>query len=75
MTNYHPTWTSDSKPEHNSGIFVFIGLKIINLGESHEGTLYPLVPELWNAVRTNDVLKCMEGSKQVGEAVVLEIIE
>jgi len=75
MTDYRPTWQSDSKPDHNSGVFAFTDLKIIDLGESHQGLLYPLAPELWTTVRINDVLRCMEGSRQVGEAVVLEIIE
>lgn len=73
MSSYRPDWTSELKPEHNGGVLSFTDKQIIMPGESHECILEPLVPEFWSRIRLNDVLECMEGSRQVGQALVLEI--
>lgn len=73
-SGYRPTWCCDSKPEHNSAQLNFTGIKLINPGETYQCLLQPLVSELWVNVSINNTLKCMEGSKQVGEAIILEII-
>ena len=75
LSGYRPTWQTDSKPDHNSGIFYWSGGNRIELGETQEGLLWPLSSELWSKVAVNDTLKCMEGSRIVGEATVLEIIQ
>lgn len=74
LSGYRPTWCSDSKPDHNSGIIHWPG-EGIDKGETREVFLWPLAPEFWEQVRVNDILKCMEGSRVVGEATVLEILE
>lgn len=75
LSGYRPTWCCDSKPDHNSGAFYWSGGHWIELGATQEGLLWPLAPQFWEEVRVNDVLRCMEGSKVVGEAIVLEILE
>lgn len=73
FTGYRPTWCATSKPEHNSGMIQWSGDRI-NLGETREVILSPFAPEFWNKVAVNDILKCMEGSREVGEATILEIL-
>lgn len=73
LSGYRPTWQSDSKPEHNGGMIHWPGDRI-ELGETREVFLWPLAPQMWESVAINDILKCMEGSRVVGEATVLEIL-
>lgn len=72
-SSYRPDWTSNNKPEYNCGQLTFEGGPI-EPGFQRQCILTPLMPELWETVITNDTLRCMEGSKQVGDAVVIEII-
>ena len=69
---YRPDWVSDNKPDYNGARVLIEGGKC-ELGETVSATLQPLIPALWTAVKVGDVLKAMEGPKQVGEAVVLGI--
>lgn len=73
MSYYRPDWVSDSKPDYNCAQ-ILIDVPILNPGEKCHAILEPLAIDLWNNVVINDVLKCMEGPHQVGEAIVLEII-
>lgn len=73
LSGYRPTWQSDSKPEHNGAMIHWSG-EGIGLGETREVTLWPFAPQLWEKVAVNDILRCMEGSRVVGEATVLEIL-
>lgn len=73
LSGYRPTWCADSKTDHNSGMIHWSG-EGIGLGETREVILWPLAPDLWTKVAVNDILKCMEGSRVVGEATVLEIL-
>lgn len=73
LSGYRPTWTSDSKPEYNSSAVYWSG-EGIGLGETREAIIIPLVPHMWEKVMPNDILRCMEGNRQVGEAIVLEIL-
>lgn len=70
---YRPDWCLDNKLDFNCG--QIISSDLIELGKSYECELQPLCPEFWKNVRLNDILRCMEGSRQVGEATVLEILE
>lgn len=74
LSGYRPTWTCNSKPDHNSGAMYWSGKEWIEKGETYNTLLWPLQSKYWEEVRVNDVLKCMEGSKIVGEAIVLEIL-
>ncbi len=74
LTKYRPDWTADSKPEYNCAVLLFDDKESIGPGESHICYLEPMRPDLWEAVRLNDILKCMEGHREVGEALVLEIL-
>ena len=74
-SHYRPDWCSDSKPEYNCAQLLFDDIQDINPGESHYCTLQPMRPDLWDKVMINDTLRCMEGSRQVGEALILKIIE
>ncbi len=74
FSHYRPDWCSESKPEYNCAQLLFTDTSCIVPGETHECLLQPLRPELWNGVAINDTLKCMEGPKRVGIAIVLEII-
>lgn len=73
-SKYRPDWTTESKPEYNCAVLFFDDKECINLGETHICYLEPMRPDLWATVKISDVLKCMEGSKEVGEAIVLEIL-
>ena len=75
LTNYRPTWTCESKPDHNSGALVFDDIDAINPGEGHICFLHPLAPEFWNDVKLYHSLDCMEGSRVVGTAFVLERLD
>lgn len=74
FSRYRPDWYSDSKPEYNCAQLLFTDTGCIISGQKRECFLQPLKPELWNKVAVNDILKCMEGPNQVGEATILEII-
>lgn len=74
LSGYRPTWIGDNKPEHSSGMVYWSGGDAVSPGEAQEAVLWPLAPQLWEDIRINDTLKCMEGSREVGEAIVLEII-
>lgn len=73
LSGYRPTWCCDNKPDHNSGMIHWPG-EGIGLGETRDVFLWPLSSEMWNNVAVNDILRCMEGSRVVGEATVLEIL-
>lgn len=73
LSGYRPTWCANNKPEHNSGMIYWSGDEI-SLGETREVVLIPLVDQFWENIKIGDVLKCMEGSKVVGEGSVIEII-
>jgi len=73
LTTYRPDWKSDRKPEYNGAMLTFTEVQKIEPGESAECTLTPIRPDLW-IVEVDDVLDCMEGSRKVGEAIVLEIL-
>ena len=73
-SSYRPDWTCDNKPDYNCAMLSFSDKEEIAPGESCECFLQPLVPSLWVNVAINDALRCMEGSRQVGEAVILEIM-
>lgn len=73
-SGYRPTWMCDSKPDQNSGMVYWSGGNAVKPGETQEGFLQPLASEYWEKVGLNDTLKCMEGSRVVGTAVVLEIL-
>lgn len=73
-SGYRPDWCSNNKPYYNCAQLIFNDKDSIMLGEKHECLLEPLCPVLWNNIMINDALKCMEGSKQVGKAIVLDII-
>lgn len=74
-SGYRPSWLNKTKlPNQSSGQLTFIGVPSINLGETYTCTLQPVVVELWNDVQVGDELKCMEGLKQVGKAIVLAIL-
>lgn len=75
FTHYRPDWTSDTKPDYNCAQLLFDDRPTIEPGETHECLLQPLNASLWGSVIVGDVLQCMEGSRAVGEASVLEIIE
>lgn len=73
FSNYRPDWKSDRKPEYNCAVLTFTEVQMIQPGETAECSLQPMRPDLWT-VEVNDVIDCMEGSRKVGEAVVLEIL-
>lgn len=73
--NYMPTWISNSKPNHNSGMIIFNDIEFLEKEISHICELSPLCSEFWEDIRLNEVLNCMEGTKQVGSAIVLDIIK
>lgn len=75
FSNYHPGWIAPNKPDQNSAALFFDDVKMLMPGETHNCILEPLCPELWTQVENNDILKCMESSRQIGEALVLEIIK
>ena len=72
-TGYRPDWTSNHKPEYNCGQLTFQGEEI-KPGYQRECILTPVMLQLWETVITKDTLRCMEGSRQVGDAVVIEVI-
>lgn len=74
LSKYRPDWTTKNKPDYNCAVLIFDDKESINPGESHICYLEPIRPDLWATVKVNDVLKCMEGSREVGEAIVLEIL-
>jgi hypothetical protein len=73
-SHYRPNWISDSKPEQNCAQLLFTDKTMIVDGESHECILEPFAVNLWGSVTVGDVLKCMEGFREVGTAIVLEIL-
>lgn len=73
FTNYRPDWKSVRKPEYNCAVLTFTEVKMIQPGETAECNLQPMRPDLWT-VEVDDVIDCMEGSRKVGEAIVLEIL-
>lgn len=73
-TNYRPDWIGDSKPEYNCAQLIFTGKNAIDQGESFDCILEPFAQQLWSNVKVGDVLKCMEGLTEVGNAIVLEIL-
>ncbi len=75
LTGYRPTWANDSKPDQNSGALTFDDKDEIKPGEIHVCYLHPLASEYWNNVKPFQWMKCMEGSKVVGVAIILERIE
>jgi hypothetical protein len=76
MSGYRPDWCSPSKLEYNCAQLIFTDKQHINPGEEHQCILQPFIPEFWaGKVAINDVLRCMEGPRQVGEAIVQEIIQ
>lgn len=75
FTKYRPDWTTENKPDYNCAVIIFDDKDSIRPGESHICHLEPMRPDLWPEVKVSDVLKCMEGSREVGEALVLEIIK
>lgn len=74
FTNYRPDWTSERKPEYNGGALSFTDKDKIIPGEECKCILMPMCPDLWQ-VEIGDIIFCMEGSRKVGEAVVLKIID
>jgi len=76
MSGYRPDWCSPRKLEYNCAQLIFTDKQHINPGEEHQCILQPFIPEFWaGKVAINDVLRCMEGPRQVGEAIVQEIIQ
>jgi len=76
MSGYRPDWVSPRKLEYNCALLLFTDKQHINPGEEHQCILQPFVYEFWaGKVAINDVLRCMEGPRQVGEAIVQEIIQ
>ena len=73
-SGYRPDWGCDKKPDYNCAMLTFTDKELIVPGEQHECFLQPMCPEFWGNVAINDTLRCMEGSRQVGEAVILEIM-
>ena len=74
-SHYRPNWISDSKPEQNCAQLLFTDKPSISYGESRDCILEPFAKQLWNNVKIGDVLKCMEGLTEVGEAIILEILD
>ncbi len=74
FSEYRPCWTAYLKPEQNCARLLFDDIQMIKPGETHDCILEPMVAGFWLAVGQDDVLKCMEGSREVGEAIVLEVI-
>ena len=73
-SGYRPDWISSYKPQYNCAKLSFEGKESLAPGEQYQCVLEPLKPELWETVITNDVLLCMEGLRQIGEALVIEVI-
>lgn len=74
-SGYRPDWCCiDKKPDYNCGMLHFNGDPIMPDGEK-ECILTPLQAGLWENISVNDVLNCMEGSRCVGKAIVLEVLE
>jgi len=73
LSNYRPDWKSTRKPEYNCAVLSFSEPQMVHPGDSCEGKLQPMRPDLWT-VEIGDVIDCMEGSRKVGEAIVLEIL-
>ena len=72
FTNYRPDWKSERKPEYNGAMLTFTEPQMVHPGDSCEGILHPIRPDLWT-VEVGDMLDCMEGSRKVGEAIVIEV--
>jgi translation elongation factor EF-Tu-like GTPase len=72
FTNYRPDWKSIRKPEYNCAVLTFTEMQKITPGDTAECMLTPMRPDLWT-VEIGDIIDCMEGSRKVGEAEVLEI--
>ena len=60
--------------EMHDGPLVLEEQQLLELGAVATVRLYPLVPSLWPDVYTGMHLDMFEGSRQVGEAVVLEVV-
>jgi hypothetical protein len=73
LSEYRPDWCCDSKPEYNCAGLLFSDITSINPGEQHQCELEPLIKKLWANIKVGDILKCMEGNRQVGDAVILDI--
>lgn len=73
-SGYRPDWISSYKPEYHCAQLIFEGKESLAPGEQYKCILEPLHPELWETVIINDTLLCMEGPRQVGEALVIEVI-
>jgi hypothetical protein len=58
----------------NDGMLMF-GIPLCELGERVNGVIQPLAPEYWQQVQKGDVLKCFEGVRQTGEAIVIGIYD
>lgn len=71
---YRPNWICDHKSEQNCASLIFDEPEFIVPGENGECLLHPFAPDLWNNIQIGDVLQCMEGSRAVGEATILEIL-
>jgi hypothetical protein len=74
-SKYFPTWVSNSKPEHNGGRIILLDRDMLELSDTCTCLLEPFMPDLWKNVKIGDILKCMEGLKEVGAARVLSIEE
>lgn len=72
-SGYAPTWKSENKPQHNSGVIFFPqSLSELAIGITTQAVLAPLRRDLWS-VDIGDVIGAYEGSKHVGDAIVLEV--
>lgn len=74
FSGYRPDWVSDNKPDYNCASLTFSNMEKIDPGAECECLLSPLRTDLWQHVKVYEILKCMEGLRQVGEATVIDLV-
>ncbi|MFZ2502751.1 MAG: hypothetical protein WAW88_08795 [Nocardioides sp.] len=76
LSGYRSCWgfPSEVHDEMHDGPLLIEGQSHIDPGDSAVVSLHPLMPELWPEVLPGMTLGMFEGSRQVGEAIVLELV-
>lgn len=75
-SGYRSCWGSppDVHEDMHDGPLLIEGQDVLNPGEVATVRLHPLFPEYWPEVSEGLILGMFEGSRQVGEAVVVEVV-
>lgn len=75
QTGFRPDWVSEKKPRPNCARVLLEADQTLEPMQNYICHIEPLVPSYWKDVKVNDVLKCVQGSNQLGEATVIEVVE